>query len=442
MDLFKTKSVKELQGAKNPLKRALGAWQLILFGIGVVIGAGLFSITGIAAAENAGPAVILSFVIAGFGCALAGLCYSEFASMIPVSGSAYTYAYATMGELIAWMIGWDLILEYAVGASAVSISWSAYLASFLHDFGLTLPSTGWVNLPAALINIVLSGLLIVGIRQTSFVNSFMVAIKLVVVMAFIAIGWSYMRPENHTPFLPDEFGWSGVLKASGVIFFAYIGFDAVSTVAQETKKPSRDIPIGILGSLFICSILYILFSWVLTGMVNYKELDVAAPVALAIDLTPYPWLKSAIKLAILAGFTSVILVLLLGQSRILFAMAQDGLLPSIFARVHPRFQTPWIANLALMSFTALFGAFAPLSLVGHMTSIGTLFAFVIVCLGIPILRKKYPSSPFQVPFSPWLPLLGAAVCLLMISSLGPANWIRLLVWLLIGLAIYFSRKKA
>ena len=445
--LWRKKPLEALGVGKNPLKRTLGPLHLILFGIGVVIGAGLFSITGIAAAQNAGPAITLSFIIAALGCALAGLCYSEFAALIPVSGSAYTYAYATLGELIAWIIGWDLILEYAVGAATVSISWSGYFVSLMEDFGVVVPKhlTSPINFPAAFINVMISYLLILGIRTTSFVNNLMVAVKLFVVFAFIILGWNYIRPENHLPLIPENqgmfgaFGWSGILKASGVIFFAYIGFDAVSTATQETKKPSRDMPIGILGSLAICTVLYVLFSWVLTGVVNYKELGVDAPVAVAIDKMPYPWLKSAIKLAILSGFTSVILVLLLGQSRIFYTMASDGLLPRYFASIHPRYHTPWISNLVLMAFTALFGALLPLEIVGHMTSIGTLFAFVIVCIGVLFLRKTHPEMhrPFKVPFSPFVPLLGIGVCSLMIFSLGPENWLRLILWLIIGLAIYF-----
>lgn len=466
MQLFRKKSVEELtlESEETPksLKRTLGPLQLISLGIGVVIGAGLFSITGIAAAENAGPAIVLAFIIASLGCTFAGLSYCELTSMIPLAGSAYTYAYATLGELVAWIIGWDLILEYAVGAATVSISWSAYLVSLLHDFSIDLPyhwisspwqkiqlpsgeiAYGYVNIPAVLINCLLSYLLILGIKKTSYLNSVMVTVKLLIVLIFIGLGYFYIKPENHIPFIPPNqgdfgaFGLSGILKAAGVIFFAYIGFDAVSTAAQEAKNPSRTVPIGILGSLLICTILYVLFAYVLTGLVPYKELDVAAPVAKAIDQTPYHWLSSLIKLAIIAGFTSVILVLLLGQSRIFYAMSKDGLLPSAFSQIHPRFRSPWISNLTLMLFSALFGGFAPLSVVGHMTSIGTLFAFILVSAGVIILRYTHPElkRPFRAPLVPLTPILGILICLTLMVSLGPANWIRLGVWLAFGLIIY------
>lgn len=464
MGLWTRKSVPELikstlESEESPqLKRTLTSFDLVMLGIGCVIGAGLFSITGIAAAENAGPAVVISFLLAALGCALAGLCYSELAAMIPIAGSAYTYAYATLGEFIAWVIGWDLILEYAIGAAAVAISWSSYCVSLLQDFDLSLPSafvaspleaSAVINLPALFIIVVISILLILGIRQSARVNSFMVAIKVGVVILFIGLGIWFIQPANHTPFIPPNegtfgaFGWSGILRAAGVVFFAYIGFDAVSTAAQEAKTPQKAVPYGILGSLFICTVLYVLFAYVLTGLVHYKQLDVAAPVALAIEQTPYPWLKILVKLAILAGLTSVILVLLLGQSRIFYSMARDGLLPSVFGTVHPTFRTPWISNLVLMVFSGLIAAFAPLSAVGHMTSIGTLFAFTLVCAGVWVLRYRHPEipRPFKVPFVPWVPLLGIGVCVTMMLSLGWVTWVRLLIWLSIGLVIYFFSYK-
>lgn len=467
MGLWTRKSIQELQQSseegKHKLKRHLGALNLIMLGIGCIVGAGLFSITGIAAAENAGPAIVISFIIASIGCVFAGLCYSELAAMIPIAGSAYTFAYATMGELTAWCIGWTLVLEYAIGAATVSISWSAYMVAFLQDLGIHLPvvitaspwqavqlidgtrAFGLINLPACLVVMAISFILIRGIQQSAFVNTIMVITKVTVVLIFIAVGFFYINYQNYDPFLPantgafGDFGWSGVFRAAGIVFFAYIGFDAVSTAAQETKNPQVNLPIGILGSLAICTLLYILFAFVMTGLVNYKELNVAAPAALAIDQTPFPWLQKLLTLAILMGLTSVILVLLLGQSRIFFAMAKDGLLPPFFCEVHPTYHTPWRSNLILMVFVGLFGGFAPLEVVGSMTSIGTLLAFVIVCAGVLVLRYIEPKipRPFRTPFVPYVPLLGILVCLTMMFSLGLENWARLIVWLLIGLLVYF-----
>lgn len=467
MGIWTRKSIKELEAnsedARHKLRRTLTPFNLIMLGIGCIIGAGLFSITGIAAAENAGPAITVSFVIAALGCAFAGLCYSELAAMIPVAGSAYTYAYATMGELPAWVIGWTLILEYALGAAAVSISWSAYMVSFLQDFGIQLPTQiaaspwqsvalqdgthvfGYINLLAFLIVAIISTILIIGIQQSAIINSVMVAIKVSVVLLFIGFGFFYINYDNYHPFLPSntgnfgEFGWSGVMRAAGVVFFAYIGFDAVSTAAQEAKAPQKSMPIGILGSLAICAVLYILFSFVMTGLVNYKELNVAAPAALAIEHTPLNWLQGLIKIAIIAGLTSVILVMLLGQSRVFYSMSRDGLLPEMFSRIHPTFQTPWISTLVLMVFVGLIGAFCSLELVGHMTSIGTLMAFVMVCLGVLILRYRQPwiPRPFKTPWVPFVPIMGILVCLAMMFSLGYESWLRLLVWMGIGLIFYF-----
>jgi basic amino acid/polyamine antiporter, APA family len=467
MDLFITKRIASSEeGGHGPtLRRHLGPWGLIALGIGMIVGAGLFSLTGIAAAENAGPAVTISFLVAALGCAFAGMCYSELATMIPVAGSAYTYAYATLGELIAWIIGWDLVLEYAVGASAVAVSWSKYVLSLLHDFGIDFPARlaigpfetmklaggspmhGLINLPAIFIIVALSLLLMRGIRESATVNSVIVVIKLAIAVLFIVVGAFYVKWANLTPYIPandgsfGQYGWSGILRGAGVIFFAYIGFDAVSTAAQETKDPQRTMPIGILGSLVICTILYVAFAFVLTGMVKYTAMKGdAAPVATAIALTPYAWLQALIKIGIICGFTSVILVALLGQSRVFFSMAQDGLLPRAFAAIHPAWQTPWRSNLIFMLFGCLLAGFVPISLLAHMTSIGTLLAFVIVCAGVMVLRRTRPDlkRPYRTPLVPLVPLLGIAVCATMMYSLGPENWWRLIVWLVIGLAIYFG----
>ena len=460
LNLFITKRIGSLDEDHGPtLRRHLGPFGLIALGIGMIIGAGLFSLTGIAAGENAGPAVTLSFLVAALGCTFAGMCYSELATMIPVAGSAYTYAYATLGEFVAWIIGWDLTLEYAVGASAVSVSWSKYVLSLLHDFGIDFPArlalgpfdtmklandseiAGLVNLPAIFIVVAVSLLLMRGIRESATVNAVIVVIKVAIVLIFIAIGVFYVKWANFTPFIPantgsfGEYGWSGVLRGAGVIFFAYIGFDAVSTAAQETKNPQRTMPIGILGSLVICTVLYVAFALVLTGMVKYTAMKGdAAPVATAIALTPYTWLQVVIKIGIICGFTSVILVALLGQSRVFFSMAQDGLLPRGFAAVHPTWQTPWRSNLLFMLFGSVLAGFVPMSRLAHMTSIGTLLAFVIVCAGVIVLRRTRPDLPR--PYR--TPLLGIVVCATMMYSLGPENWWRLVVWLAIGLAIYFG----
>jgi basic amino acid/polyamine antiporter, APA family len=468
MHVLVTKRLERLaaEGGDRPsLRRHLGPFGLIALGIGMIVGAGLFSLTGIAAGENAGPAVTLSFLVAALGCAFAGMCYSELATMIPVAGSAYTYAYATLGELVAWIIGWDLVLEYAVGASAVAVSWSKYALSLLHDLGVGFPArlalspfetmkladgsviAGSVNLPAVFIVAALSLLLMRGIRESSSVNAAIVVVKLAIVVVFVAVGVSYIDPANYTPFIPANagefgaYGWSGVLRGAGVIFFAYIGFDAVSTAAQETKEPQRALPIGILGSLAVCTVLYVAFALVLTGMVNYAAMrGDAAPVATAIARTPYHWLQLLIKLGIVCGFTSVILVALLGQSRIAFSMAEDGLLPPVFARIHARWRTPWCANLLFMVFGGLLAGFVPISLLAHMTSIGTLLAFVIVCAGVIALRRSRPDlpRPYRTPLVPLVPILGILTCATMMYSLGPANWWRLVGWLVVGLAIYFG----
>jgi APA family basic amino acid/polyamine antiporter len=461
MSLFETKSLErikaEAEGGEQHLKKTLGPGNLIALGIGAIIGAGLFSLTGIAAAENAGPAVVISFIVAAIGCAFAGMCYSEFSTMIPIAGSAYTYAYATMGELLAWIIGWDLVLEYAVGAATVSVSWSSYITKLFHMYSIELPPSvthcpwdepvaGIINLPAVFVIVVISALLMIGISESARVNAVIVVIKVAIVLIVITIGWGMINPANYKPFIPEntghfgEYGLSGILRAAAVIFFAYIGFDAVSTAAQEAKRPQRDMPIGIIGSLAICTVLYILFARVLTGMVHYTKFKGdAAPVATVISLFP-AWLQSGIVIGIIAGYSSVILVMLLGQSRVFFSMSRDGLLPKVFSDIHPRFLTPWRCNLIFMIFVSLFSGFLPISKLGHMTSIGTLLAFVIVCVGVVVMRKTNPDAPrpYRTPLVPIVPFLGVAACLVMMVSLDWETWVRLVVWLVIGLAIYFG----
>jgi APA family basic amino acid/polyamine antiporter len=456
------------QGGQQSLKRSLGAVNLLAIGIGVIIGAGLFSLTGIAAANNSGPAVTLSFIIAAVGCAFSALCYAEFASMVPVAGSAYTYAYATLGELFAWIIGWDLILEYSVGAATVGISWSQYLVKFLDQFGLYLPPQithspfekivleggqvirGWVNLPAVLIIALITAIIIRGTKGSAIFNIIVVTLKVGVVLVFIALGWQYIDPANYHPYIPantghfGEFGWSGIFRGAGVVFFVFIGFDIVATMAQETRNPQKNMPIGIIGSLVICTLLFVLFGYVMTGLAHYTSFkDSAAPVAIAILHTPYVWLGYAVILAILIGYTSVILVDLLEQSRVFYAMSRDGLLPKVFSELHPRFHTPSKSNIVLCLFISLFAGLVPISIVGEMTSIGTLLAFVMVCLGILILRKKEPGThrPFKTPFVPLVPILGILTCLVMMFSLPADTWLRLFIWLAIGLAVYFGYGK-
>lgn len=456
------------ESGKSTLKRSLGAFNLVALGIGVIIGAGLFSLTGIAAANHAGPAVTLSFVVAAVGCAFSALCYAEFAAMVPVAGSAYTYAYATLGELFAWIIGWDLVLEYSVGAATVAISWSQYLTRFLAKYDIHLPPqlvqspfetltmpdgsvvSGFINLPAVLVVVAVSVIIVRGTQGSAVFNAIVVSLKVLVVLVFIALGWQYIDPANYSPYIPPntgvfgEFGISGVLRGAGVVFFVFIGFDIVATMAQETKNPQRNMPIGILGSLIVCTILFVLFGYVMTGLANYTEFkDSAAPVAIAIEKTPYGWLSQAIILAILIGYTSVILVDLLGQSRVFFSMSRDGLLPRAFSDIHPRFQTPWRSNILLCVFISLFAGLVPIRVVGEMTSIGTLLAFIMVCLGILILRKRQPDAPraFRTPWVPVVPILGILTCALMMLSLPADTWIRLVVWLAIGLVIYFTYGK-
>lgn len=453
---------------EQTLKRTLSSGSLVALGIGAIIGAGLFSITGMAAANYAGPGILISFIIAAVGCALAGLCYAEFSSMIPVAGSAYTYSYATMGEFIAWIIGWDLVLEYAVGAATVASSWSGYFGKLLANYGVAFPEAlmkspfdpgGMINLPAVFIVVIMSMILIRGTSESAWVNALIVILKVSIVIVFIVIGFNYIRPENHHPWIPankgsfGEFGWSGVIRAAAVVFFAYIGFDAVSTAAQETKNPKKAMPIGILGSLIICTVLYILFAYVMTGVTNYTNFEGGelAPVATAIDymgpmvngVVPkpdFPWLNNMIIIAILLGYSSVILVMLLGQSRVFYSMSTDGLLPKVFSAIHPKHRTPYKSNLLFMVFVSLFAAFVPGRIVGEMTSIGTLFAFILVCAGVLVMRSTMKDAPraFRVPFVPFVPALGILVCLGMMVFLPFDTWIRLLVWMLIGLDIYIG----
>jgi len=478
--LFRTKSIDQLLDSvgRAPLKRTLGPMSLVALGIGAIIGAGLFVRTAAAIAERAGPSVTLAFVLAGVGCAFAGLCYAEFASMIPIAGSAYTYSYTTMGEFIAWIIGWDLVLEYAVGAATVAIAWSQYFNRVLAYVGLHIPYQwyhspfetgmgadagvhGIMNLPAVFILLILSALLIRGTQESAVVNSIIVVTKVAIVLMVIFIGWGFMNPANHTPYIPAATtyttdqdvthaygGLMGILGAAGVVFFAFIGFDAVSTAAQEAKNPKRDMPIGILGSLVICTILYVAFSHVLSGIATVDDFRTAgkeASVAFAISkyMIGYEWLSKFVTFAILAGFSSVILVMLYGQSRVFYSMSEDGLVPKVFSEPHPKFKTPWKSNMLFFVFTSLFAAFLPDSIVGEMTSIGTLFAFILVCAGVWILRVRRPDLQrgFTVPVLPVVSILGIIVCGAMIYGLGWTNWLRLIVWLIIGLVFYFAYGK-
>jgi APA family basic amino acid/polyamine antiporter len=460
MTLFATKSIDSLLAeAKGDvgLKRTLTARSLVALGIGAIIGAGIFTLTGVAAATHAGPALIYSFILAAIGCAFAGICYSEFSTMIPIAGSAYTYSYATLGELVAWIIGWALVLEYAVGAATVSVSWAATFDSIMTSFGIKLPQAivaspfdpvpGKVNLIAVLILCVISGILIRGISESAKFNDFIVILKVVVVIFFIGIGYFFINYRNYHPFLPPNtgefgtFGWSGVLAGAGQIFFAYIGFDAVSTAAQEARKPERDMPIGIIGSLAICTVLYIAYSLVLTGIVNYKDLNVAAPLAVAVDrMKGLPWIAFLMKLGSLCGLTSVMLVMLLGQSRVFYSMSRDRLLPKLFCDVHPRFRTPWKSNLLLLFFVSLGAAFTPIARLGSLTSIGTLFAFVVVCIAVVIMRKKEPNlpRPFKTPLVPYVPILGVLVNVGLMAGLGGITWAAFLFWMALGLVVYFT----
>ena len=451
---------------QHDLKRALGPVHLIALGIGAIIGAGIFVLTGHAAASYAGPGVVISFAIAGTGCLFAGLCYAEYAAMIPVAGSAYTYTYATMGRLLAWIIGWNLVLEYLAAGSTVAVGWSGYFSDLMaKQLGMPIPTqfdgapfklegfhhlvaTGaYFNLPAVALVALVTFVLIVGVNMSANFNNLMVAIKLTIVLVVIFVCFSYVVPANHVPFVPQntgtfgQFGWTGVFRATGVIFFAYIGFDAVSVAAQEAKNPQRDVPIGILGSLLICTVLYMLMSWVLTGIAPYTTLNVAHPVSQAVEALPATaWLAPFVNVGAVVGLASVVLVLLLGQSRIFYAMAKDGMIPQLFAEIHPRFKTPWRGSLITGAFCALGAGVLPLDILGELVSIGTLLAFVIVCVGVMILRVRRPNvkRPFRAPLIWIVGPLGIFMCLFMMAFLPIDTWIRLGVWTVIGLLIYLA----
>src|SRR5512133_988310 len=510
--LFSTKPFKQLMhhaNEENGMKRALSATNLTTLGIGAIIGAGIFVLTGQAAAQYAGPGIVISFIISGIACGFAGLCYAEFASMIPIAGSAYTYSYATLGEFLAWIIGWDLILEYLFAASTVALGWSGYVVSFLKDLHIfippqytgavgsvlvNVPDLGWkpltaafaqtlaasgiqvdtlahvtcvINLPAMFIVALLTTLLVIGIRESANFNNVMVITKVSVIILFIAIGFMFVKSANWHPFIPankvesapmsqfgglwgwlkayshefGKFGISGVLRGAGVIFFAYIGFDAVSTAAQEAKNPQRDMPVGILGSLGISTVLYILVAIVLTGIVSYTTLNVADPVAVGVDAMGKGmfWLRPIVKIAAIAGLSSVILVMLMGQPRIFYSMSKDGLLPPVFSKVHPRFKTPYVSTIITGTVAMIIAGILPISILGELVSIGTLLAFIIVCLSVMVLRKSKPNieRPFKTPWVPVVPILGALICFVQMAALPLDTWLRLIIWMAIGFAIYF-----
>lgn len=478
MSIFRTKDLESMlaqtRDQEKGLKRTLGAGNLVALGIGAIIGAGLFVRTAAAAGQAAGPAVTLSFIVAAIGCAFAGLCYAEFAAMIPIAGSAYAYSYVTMGEMVAWIIGWALIMEYALGAATVSIAWSEYLNTLLggripyewshspleHVVRDGVKVSGIMNLPALVILLLLTLLLIKGTQESALVNAVIVFVKVAIVLLFIAVGWQFIDPANHTPYMIPagtpghegvfKHGWGGVLGGAAIVFFAFIGFDAVSTAAQEAKNPSRDMPIGILGSLVVCTILYILFGHVLTGVAPYTDFtdpnkgqEASVAYAISTYMDGYEWLAKGITIAILAGFSSVILVMLMGQSRIFYTMSNDGLIPKAFGDLHPKFNTPYKANWILFVFVGAFAAFVPGHMAGDLTSFGTLFAFVLVSLGVWIMRVKSPNMarPFKTPLVPIVPILGAVICLGMIAAIDPRTLKFAMVWMALGLVVYFLYSK-
>lgn len=453
-DIFRTKSIEKLlegaqeNGEGKSLKKVLGAFELTMLGIGAIIGTGIFVLTGVAAAKYSGPALILSFVISGLACAFAGLCYAEFAAMVPVAGSAYTYGYAALGEIWAWIIGWDLILEYAVTISAVAIGWSGYIVSLLNAAGIYLPAAlinapgvdgGMINLPAIIIILLISILLIRGVKESAAINNIMVGIKIVVVLLFLALGVFHVRPSNWVPFMP--FGWKGVFQGAAIVFFAYIGFDAVSTAAEEVKNPQKDLPKGIIASLIICTILYIVVSAVLTGMVPYLNFkETSAPVAYALAQVGINWGAALVSVGAVSGITSVLLVMMFGQTRVFFAMSRDGLIPKTIGSVHPKLQTPVKSTVLVSIVTSLLAGFTPITVVAELSNIGTLAAFVIVSAAVIMLRAKSPEieRPFRCPWVPFLPLLSIFFCVGLIVSLPNVTHIRFIVWLVIGIIIYFS----